>query len=287
MPNAWGRKGLNFGFVRWLNLRNSLGDDVRPIFHEPWYKPESRDRPWRYALPPLQRRMARGVLNASSTVYVTIPHWERLLRPYAKTARFVGLPVPSNVPFVDDPVRVAEIRKRVAGDSPLVIGTFGTYREEIAPRLHQILPRVLNTPERVGLLIGRNGPQFATSLPQSSSRIVATGGLAPREVALYLQACDVLIQPYRDGVTTRRGTLMACLCQGKAVVTTQGAMTEPVWRNSGCVALVPDRDTSAFVSAIEDLVKNRESRRSLGELARQVYVREFALERTIETLLKD
>jgi glycosyltransferase involved in cell wall biosynthesis len=286
-PNAWGRKGLNFGFVRWLNSRKTRGDDVRPIVHEPWYRPEPWDRPWRYVLPPLQRRMAYGLLTASSTVYVTIPHWETLLSPYTKQMRFLGLPVPSNVPFVDDPVAVAEIRRRVAGDSPLVIGTFGTYREEIAPRLRDILPRVLNRADRIGLLLGRNGAAVARSLSSGASRVVATGGLPPREVSLHLQACDVLIQPYRDGVTTRRGTVMAGLCQGKALVTTFGKMTEPIWKESGCIALAADGDTSDLVSKEENLLANPGLRQKLGEAARLVYVREFALERTIETLLRD
>jgi len=326
-PNAWGRKGLNFGFVRWLNSRVRRGDDVRPIVHEPWFRTEPWDRPWRYVLPPLQRRMARELFSSSrlevrgreregdapaeppsefgsagaspsrihstvserkiTTVYVTIPHWERLLRPYARSACFVNLPVPSNVPFVDDPEAVAEIRRRVTGDSSLVIGTFGTYREEIAPRLLEILPRVLNRADRVGLLIGRNGQAFAKTLPARASRVVATGGLPPREVSLHLQACDVLIQPYRDGVTARRGTLMAGLCQGKAIVTTSGKMSEPIWQVSGCVALAEDGDTPVFVSRVEELLANPGLRRSLGEVARGIYVREFALERTMEILLRD
>ena len=286
-PNAWGYKGLNVGFVRWLKSRRLRGDDIRAVFHEPWYRPEPRDRPWRLVLPPVHRLMARGVLEASTTVYVTIPYWETLLRPLSPSTRFVGLPVPSNVPHVADAGAVAAIRRKLAREGTLIVGTFGTYREEIAPRLRAILPTLLSKPDRVGLLLGRNGPAFASTLAVDPSKIVATGELPPREVALHLQACDVLVQPYRDGVTGRRGTVMAALCQGLAVVTTSGRMTEPLWHESGCVALAPEDDHAAIVKSAEDLLADPAKRERLGNRAKSVYVRKFALERTMEVLLSD
>ncbi len=286
-PNAWGYKGLNVGFARWLNSRRLRSDDIRAVIHEPWYRPEPQDRPWRLVLPPVHRLMARGVLKASTTVYVTIPYWETLLRPLSPTTRFVGLPVPSNIPHVNDADAVAAIRRPLASEGTLVVGTFGTYREEIAPRLRAVLPPLLSKPDRIGLLLGRNGPAFASALGVDATKIIATGGLSPREVALHLQACDVLVQPYRDGVTGRRGTVMAALCQGVAVVTTSGPMTEPLWRESGCVALAPDDDDAAMVKTAEDLLANPSNRARLANRAKSVYVRNFALERTMRILLSD
>ena len=286
-PNAWGYKGLNVGFARWLGSRKDRGDEIRLLIHEPWYRPEPWDRPWRYVLPPVQRLMLSSILKVSSHVYVTIPYWERMLRPLAPSAKFVWLPVPSNVPFVDDPEGVTAIRRKIADAGTLVVGTFGTYREEIAPRLRAVLPPLFSKPGRVGLLIGRNGPAFALTLGCDPAKVVATGGLSPREVALHLQACDVLIQPYRDGVTSRRGTVMAGLCQGIAVVTTSGKMTESVWAERSCVALAPEDDPASLVEKAEVLLADPEARRNLGSLGKRVYVQEFALERTMEILLKD
>ena len=61
-------------------------------------------------------------------------------------------------------------------------------------------------------------------------RVRWTGNLAGAEVAAALNACDVLLMPYLDGASLRRGTLMAGLANGCAIVTTtpQGPLPELV-----------------------------------------------------------
>ncbi len=61
-------------------------------------------------------------------------------------------------------------------------------------------------------------------------RVRWTGNLAGVEVAAALNACDVLLMPYLDGASLRRGTLMAGLANGCAIVTTtpQGPLPELV-----------------------------------------------------------
>jgi glycosyltransferase involved in cell wall biosynthesis len=47
-----------------------------------------------------------------------------------------------------------------------------------------------------------------------------TGRLDDADVAVALNACDILLMPYEDGASLRRGTLMAGLANGCAIVTT-------------------------------------------------------------------
>jgi glycosyltransferase involved in cell wall biosynthesis len=291
-PNVWGYRGVNLGFCRWLVRRRRRGDDVWAMIHEAFYGWYLRDRPTRWALAAAHRLMIRSLLAASSRVFLSMPGLERRLRPYEPGPRrpMTWLPVPSNVPAVEDAAAVAATRRRVAPRGELVVGHFGTFGPSYRHLLAAALPPLLeDRPDRVGLLIGRGGGPFAAELaaahPGLAGRLVATGGLAPEAASLHLQACDVLVQPYDDGVSTRRGSAMAGLAHGRPIATTRGRHTDPTWSAAGCVSLVAPDDPAALARAAEALLADPDARDRLGAAARAAYDRHFALERTIEAML--
>lgn len=293
-PNAWGYRGLNLGFCRWLVRRRAAGDDVRPMIHEPFYPFWLRDKPTRWLLAAAQRWMFRTLLAASSRFYVAIPFWEKYLRAYEPRGperwSITWLPVPSNIPIVASPAEAADLRRRLAPHGQAIIGCFGTFQGLIRRMLATILPSLLeNHPERVGLLLGRNGESFAAELqaahPELSGRLIAPGALDPPQVSVHLQACDVLVQPYPEGINTRRSSVMAGLAHGKATITTQGVGTEPIWSQTGCVALAPADDLAAFVQTTESLLADPQARTRLGTTAREIYSQRFEIQRSVEKIL--
>ena len=291
-PNAWGYKGLNFRFCRWLVKRRKGGDEIRLMVHEPFYPWRLWDKPTRWVLAAGQRWMIRTLLEASSQVYVSIPGWERMLRTYEPGGRrpMTWLPIPSTIPVVADTVGVAELRRQLAPKGQAILGSFGTFGGAIREMLRKILPSLLlDHPERVGLLLGRGGAGLAAELlsahPQLAGSLIAHGELASAVVSLHLQACNLLVQPYPDGVSSRRTSVMAGLSHGLPTVTTQGFLSEPIWLESGCVALAPASDPSALIHATESLLTDPEARARLGDRARAVYAEHFALERTVKVLL--
>src|SRR5262249_32950387 len=98
-PNVWGYKGLNLGFCRWLTRRRARGDHVRVMFHEVWYPLQLWDKPTRWLLALGHRLMARTLMDACSSAYVSIPAWEPLLRASERGVKrpITWLPVPSNI----------------------------------------------------------------------------------------------------------------------------------------------------------------------------------------------
>jgi glycosyltransferase involved in cell wall biosynthesis len=118
--------------------------------------------------------------------------------------------------------------------------------------------------------------------PELAKRVIATGDLAPEAAAAHLAACHVLLQPFPDGVTTRRTSLMAGLALGKPVVTNAGALTETVWRERGGVALAPS--PKELVPIAEVLLCQPERWSELGERGRTLYRERFSLQRAVETL---
>lgn len=294
-PGVWGRKGLNVAFCRWLVRRRARGDDVRVMFHEVWYPLQLRDKPTRWLLALGQRLMARTLMEACSSAYVSIPAWEPLLRASERRGRrlrprpVTWLPVPSNIPVVEDDAAVATLRHGLAPGGEALVGSFGTFGGMIGALLAETLPRVLGSrADRVGLLVGRGSDRFAARLvadhPELDGRLHAAGGLPAAAVSVHLQACDLLVQPYPDGLSSRRGTLMAGLAHGVAMVSNLGALSEPVWARTGDVALAPAAEPTALAGVAEALLASPQARAALGQAGRALYRRHFAIERTVETL---
>ena len=99
-PNAWGRKGLNFTFCKWLLERRAAGDEVRLMVHEPFYPWQLWDKPTRWLLAAGQRRMMRTLLAASQKVYVAIPAWGEMIRPFDSepNREMIWLPICGTIP---------------------------------------------------------------------------------------------------------------------------------------------------------------------------------------------
>ena len=169
-----------------------------------------------------------------------------------------------------------------------MIGSFGTYGPAVAELLTAVLPPLLEeAPNRVGLLLGRNGEAFARTLqaarPALAGRLVAPGALPDAELAAYLTACDLLIQPYPDGASSRRTSLMAGLALGLPVVATDGALTESLWRDAGAVALAPVDRPSEFVRTAEALWRTPRCG-APGPAGRSFYQEQFVPEGLIQRL---
>jgi glycosyltransferase involved in cell wall biosynthesis len=281
VPNALGARGANLAFCRWLLDMGCRGADVRVMFHEPYFYFGWR-RPWRNVLAVAQRTMAARLLRASSEVYFSSANWRRYLSPYGPIRGGTTLPIPSTLPTID-PLQ----RRPAAVRATPIVGHFGTYGADVATALEAVLPRVLEAcPAADVRLIGRGGERFVERFGRGRGRqrLHATGELPASDAASALRECDLVIQPYPDGVTTRRTSVMAAIGNGVPVVTTSGFLTEPVWQATGAVRLVPFGDTAAFAAACADLLADAAARDRLAAAALRAYDAAFSVDRTAALL---
>src|SRR6185437_1536634 len=100
------------------------------------------------------------------------------------------------------------------------------------------------------------------------------------------RACDLFVQPYPGGVTSRRSSAMAALAHGLPVVTTSGPMTEPVWSESGGVATAPEGDAEGLALAAAALLADPAALARLAEAGCALYRRRFSIERVVEALIR-
>ncbi len=250
VPHGYGRRGMNLRFATWIARRAAAGDRLDVMVHEPFvdYLGGSWIQPVRAVV---QRSMTRAVLRAAQRVWLSIPGWEeRLLSmlPPATTARV--LPVPGTIPVDRDPAAVAAARARVIGGARLVVGYFGTGGPYVDRALAHTIAQIRATRPDVGFaLIGRGTSELAGRL-SGLTGIASTGPVPAGALSHYLQACDVLLQPYVDGVSGRRTTTISALEHAVPVATTFGRLSEPFWRDTAAVETVAAAAPARLAAAV-------------------------------------
>lgn len=293
VPTGFGMRMMNVPFAFLLSLQRRRGIDV--YFHEVGFPISRHERLRRNVAGVVHLLMAWLVTRAARRIYVAIPAWQTRLRRIGISARdpdrlVTWVPVPSNVPDLVDPARVAAARERLVGTtSHLIVGHFGTFGRFHQRVLRPTLERVLDaSADRVVLLVGRGGgtlrDAIIASRPDLADRVTATGGLEPAEVSAHVAACDLLVQPYDDGVSARRGSLMAGLALGRPIVTNAGEATDALWEHLEPVLLTRSDAPEELSAAVDRLSGNAELRARLGRTARSVHHELFAMSRGVARL---
>jgi hypothetical protein len=108
--------------------------------------------------------------------------------------------------------------------------------------------------------------------------------LTTEQLSVHMRACDVMLQPYPDGVSTRRTSAMAALAHERALVTTSGSLTEAFWALDHAAVLMPAGDTTRIVDAVVSLLTDANRRTLLGARALALYRGRFDVVHTIKAL---
>lgn len=286
VPHAFGWKAANVPFCLWLRSRRR--DSVWVMFHEVAYPFDASAGLTLNALAAVNRVMASLVGGVAERAFVSIPAW----RPGVGAVTAIGtpvtwLPVPSGIPVVNDPAAVATIRARY-GDGHQLVGHFGTYGGLIKPLLDGCLSRLIEMSDCRLLLLGHGSDTACREMvarnPRFTDRVHATGALSAAELSRRISACDVMLQPYPDGISSRRTSAMVALSHGVPIVTTAGVLTEPIWEGSEAVVLVPAGDLEALAAATATLLADPIRRAALGRRAAALYDERFDLRHTIAAL---
>jgi len=223
--------------------------------------------------------------RSAAGVIATDPADEAELRRRG-VRRLACLPIGSNIPVQPPPdFERARLRSRLGvGEGDFLLGYFGFLNHSKGgDTLIRALSILADRRARVKLVL--IGGQTSSSDPTDAAfsaeieklivrhgleeRIVRTGFIATPDVSAHLLACDAVALPYRDGVSLRRGSLMAALAHGCAIISTHPAFPLPELRDGENLRLVPPDSPQALVLAISELLEAPELRARLGAAARE------------------
>jgi glycosyltransferase involved in cell wall biosynthesis len=282
VPHTYGWKAMNLPFAVWVSARSWRIAPVWVMFHEVAFP--FRWRPPTHAvLGAITRMMARLVAGAAERLFSSTAVWGPFIHKLCPRAKPVEwLPIPSNIPDDSD---IAAVRSAPG----TVIGHFGTYGPATAELLGSTLFSLLAKRGRSAILLGRGGVGFrdcfAARHPELGGRVLATGELPPRELAARLRGCDVLLQPFIDGISARRTSAIAGLANGVPLVSNLGLLSERLWKDAQGIGLAPTPNSDALATATETILALGDGPRAeMGRRAAALYREWFSLDRTLAAL---
>ena len=290
VPHGFGARAMNVGFCLWLRDRVRHHDERLDLMvHEPFLP--FRGSSWRAKLAAVvQRAMMAVLLRAATVTWVSTTSWIPRLRGLAPdTVRFNWLPVPSPFPIDRDVEKVAKRRYDLAEPAETLVGHLGTYGTATLGLLTDAICRIAHLkPSATFLLFGRGSDgardRMLHKYPVLENRLRATGVLDAASISQQMQACHLMIQPYPDGVSCRRTSLIAALAHGLPVVTTTGELTEPMWAAQRAVELVAAADAEQFARRSGALIDDELRRTALGARAAAMYEKHLSADRAVEML---
>ena len=289
VPQAFGWRALNLPFCIWLySLRRKK---ISVVFHEVAY-PFAFNQPAAHnALAAVNRLMALFAARSASRIFISTQAWADQVKRIARPATPIKwLPVPSTIPVQPiDACQRAAISARYGFRGSVVVGHFGTYGRLIRASLAECIGHLAANERKCAvLLLGRNSQEFLNELlsvrPEWSERVYAAGELSPQALSHHVAACDIMLQPYPDGVTSRHTSVMLALAHEKPVVTNSGRLTERLWFGGGAVSLAANNQPQNLARSVHELLVDEAKRGQIGLAGRTLYSERFDLKHTISTL---
>ncbi|MEF3273568.1 MAG: glycosyltransferase [Chloroflexus sp.] len=226
---------------------------------------------------PLRNWMTLLPARTASAIVTTNPEDEAVLRAAGLQPHFI--PIGANIePALPPDYHCARWRAQlgVAPDEAL-IGYFGLLSPGKGVDL--LLDLIATHPRWRLLIIGgaATAPTdraYAATVQQRIAaslrdRVIVTGYVTPDQVSAHLSACDIVVLPFRDGASLRRGSLLAALAHGCAVITTPPPSAATAAILAGAVQFVAAQP-EPLASAIASLLASSTARTRLSDAARTV-----------------
>ena len=250
-----------------VNLLSSRAAGVPLVvtFHDlnvPYLFPKAGRIRW-WAVLALARR--------ASGVIVTNREDQLILERYRAIARLAAIPIGSNISPSPPPSYDRDAWRRrwgVRSDETL-LGYFGFLNESKGSKdLIRTCEILKGSPVKLMMIGGRTGSSdpsnqyYAKEIDDLiaelglEEQIFWTGYCPSSEVSAGLLAADILLLPYRDGVSYRRGSFMAAVAHGRPIISTTPRVELESLRHQENIYLVPPAAPVAMAEAVRTLRKN-------------------------------
>lgn len=282
-PFSWGRWGFNPALPEVLRQLRSRYPWMRlaVMVHEPFVPLTT----WQFCVMSSWQRWQLWQLGrAADVVFCSIEAWAYRFAQWFPETPVHHLSVGSNIS--DAGFGRDEARRSLVVDGRFVLGLFGSASTSMLPHVKAALEAVVQKDPTVLLLyVGGDGTAVRAGLEGLPVRDV--GRLAEAEVSRCFSSMDLFLAPYPDGVSTRRGTVMAALAHGISVVSTVGSLTDSIFTKAdgSALFLADAADPSAFAKTATLSLAEGHERERVGMAGRALYESVFSWHRLSERMV--
>ncbi|MBN2471815.1 MAG: glycosyltransferase family 4 protein [Anaerolineae bacterium] len=237
---------------------------------------------------PLREWWVLRLARDSAAAIVTNSEDEQALLRAGEVRRVARIPIGSNITPAPPEDFDAEAWRARIGVKPgeTLVAFFGFMnRSKGVDTLLRALAAVdtPETPFRLVMIGGRTGDSDPTNAAYAEEidalintlglgdRVIWTGYVDDAAVSAHLYAADCCALPFADGVSFRRGSLMAALAHDCAIISTTPASPLPEVQDGEPMRLVPPGDAGALAAALQDVARDPMLRGRLQAGARQLH----------------
>jgi glycosyltransferase involved in cell wall biosynthesis len=218
-------------------------------------------------------------LRSMDYLLVTVPN-RRAAAEAILPGRVAVLPAGSNIPRLEITAEEkTEVRRRWLGGGRVLLGSFGVFHPD--KNYQDLLPVLARHSDWVWICAGGEPNAYFREI----QRLVRRAGLGPqvqfiffqeaREMSRLLQSLDIFVMTDIRGLSGRKCSGLSALANGCAVVTRQGADTEPEFKQGENVWFY----TNDLEAKIGQAVTDPELRSRMGRGARELSGSYFSWER--------
>lgn len=243
-PFSWGKRGFCPAVPRTLReVKRQLPEiKIAIMFHETtvpcW--------PWRFTIMRTwQRPVFRALCHLSDVSFASSERYVQQIKRIGANAPIHHLPVGSNLAASALSCEEARQELNLPGDG-VYIGVFGSAHESrlldwIATAFHSIQGRY---PQAKLLYVGPHGESISRALGGRHDLIDL--GIQPADRAgICISAMDLLLAPFNDGISTRRGSAIAAFQNGVPVASTTTNWTDTLFTEKPLRSILLSSATNA------------------------------------------
>jgi glycosyltransferase involved in cell wall biosynthesis len=274
VPHMYGRGGVNRAVPTLVERFRRQGRRQVLIAHEIMAPLHWKPHWLAYALwhRLAWRRLRRSVDAVGVSTEGWISHWRSHWADVPGGDVFL-LPSPSNFPLVTVPPDHRTLWRTELGLSPQtkVLAYFGTLNAAKQPDWVFAAWRAARSagiPTALAVIGGKPSPVLT---PEEEPFYRPLGFLDAGAVSRALQAVDLLLLPFSDGVAERRTTVTAGLAHGTPILTTVGPSTGETLRAARFLRSVEAADPGAFQREAVRLLASEPELEGISSLAQEAY----------------